>query len=115
MCDFDFIKCRLIKNKIHLLENAKLIPCGNSGCLKCIHKVMNKTNYLKCNFQNCKERHVLNDVKKLPDNFAVKNYIEKNLEEVANQMFTSAKEGLCELQGIIYILIFILNCQKQNP
>jgi hypothetical protein len=99
MYDFDFISCKLIKNKRHLLQDARVLPCSNTACFKCILKTMNKTNYLKCNFQNCKERHILVDLNKLPINHDVENYIKINIIESTNELVKQGNYLFDDLNG----------------
>ena len=105
MSAYDLINCKLIKNKRHLLENAKLLPCGNTGCLKCILKVMNKTNYFKCNFQNCKERHILIDTKSLPVNQEIDDYILSSIKVITEEISKNGNNLSDELRGIIKVRV----------
>ena len=102
----DYINCKLIKNKQHLLENAKILPCGNTGCLKCIQKVMNKTNYFKCSFQNCNLKHIITDVKKLAHNHDVDENIQINLKPATRDIIKLCKNLCVELKGMIPLKSF---------
>ena len=104
MCDIDFVNCKLIKNKRHLLQDARILPCFNTACFKCIVKAMNKTNYLKCNFQSCRDRHTLIDLKMLPINHDVNDYIKNNIKDVTNYLIIKQGTDLFDdLKGKTHI------------
>ncbi len=60
-CMFSITRCLLDANDSHILNNSRILPCGNKACLKCIEeKLFDKKFY--CSFDDCKQVHVIDDV-----------------------------------------------------
>lgn len=75
------IFCHLNSNKVHLLNNPFILPCGNTACFECIFKQYN--GYLdtfKC-FKSCNKNHNL-----FKDSIKRSNIIEEKLNFICRKI-----------------------------
>lgn len=85
-----FFKCQLYTNDAdaHLLKEPKVLPCGYTVCSECIRKLIktNNNKIFKCNFENCKQEHQINDINNLGQNHLVETVLNENLKYLSHDL-----------------------------
>ena len=87
--------CAFDSSKPHLFADPYLLPCNNKACLDCIIKNVNINDQIgvsiKCEFDSCKEFHVLN-ILKLENGLASSNLMTENLEDIVKCLINNGNE-----------------------
>lgn len=81
--------CRYNPRNTHLIEQPKVLPCGNTVCLKCIVTNLQDTRQLNC--LCCGRVHQINDHKQLPTNNIVDNLIKMNIKSANDTIIKKFK------------------------
>lgn len=102
----NIITCKIDRNNWHMLKSPKILPCGNSACLSCIQKELNRTGRFACNFDSCKSIHQISDPIKLIDNIMFEEVLKDNMWILIDEFCTKIKRQFNVVKGIFLLLFY---------
>lgn len=94
---FDSLRCNLIKNDSHFLNDPRILPCSSTACLECILKSLDSANYLNCSF--CRDKHLIQNVQELKSNDSVIHQINLNSSDINDELIERLNKIIDRLSG----------------
>jgi hypothetical protein len=100
--------CKMKKLNPHLYSNPYLLPCGNSICLDCIYDSFNvHCRKFCCNFESCKEEHILSNYE-LKEDIELKKTMLENTDNLMRSFIDCINSLSSNDTGMEIKLIFLL-------
>ena len=97
------VLCRIDKNDAHILREPRVLPCGNTACLDCIQRRLEKTGNLNCEFETCQQAHQIKSAKNLPTNVTTENALRDNCRTLIDFLLAKLQKSIQDLRGFLVI------------
>ncbi len=92
----DTLSCSLNPSK-HIFQKAIVLPCGASACKNCI----SNANELELKCHKCNQTHVLEQIKKSPENLVIDTILKLDLNGLYKYFHDKYIELVNNYNGII--------------